>query len=115
MKRPIIKDKDIEDYVLFLEDQLDNFKAESTRVESYLGLKKIVDDINKALKGATINLTKISDKDDKYMERVLKFADKVDEYNDKLDAMEKKINPDKLEDAKKNYGNVLEEALGEKE
>lgn len=111
MERPPIKDKEASKYVDYLEQCLKNYTSEKTIALSYLALKNFVDENNKILSTTKLNKSAISDKDDKYIERMLKFAKEVKEYNENLEQMEKKIKPHVMEDAKKISSSVYEDAL----
>lgn len=95
-----------------LERELEAFSLDTVLIKSYLALRGFVEDASDVLKETKVSAAKFNDKDDKMIERALKFADKLDEYNDKLEKMKKKIIPELLEaEEKKQAGSILEKAL----
>lgn len=113
MERPIIKDSKVSAYVDELERQLSNFKSEKPIVKSYLTLKRYIEENNKMVDNIDFELSKLSDKDDKTIDRAIKYIDEIMSYNDKLQKMEKMVNPVVLEAETQEAGGILEQALKE--
>jgi len=116
MDRPIIKDKKVNTYVLELERQLANFKAEETIVRLYLGVKRQLDDMARLLledievknpdtgelmKVKFMDFTTLSSKDDKFIDRYLKILDKFKDYMKDLKEVEALINPETISKVEK--------------
>ena len=117
MDRPTIKEKKANEYVDFLEAQLSNFKADTTNVRLYLGVKKQVDNMALLLNQDAVevpapteddpervktvsimSMETLSSKDDKFMDRFTKIMDKFLEYSENLNIAAEKINPEVLSD-----------------
>ena len=134
MERPTIKDKNVDKYVSYLEDQLANFKTDTTNVRLYLGVKKQVDNMALLLNQdkvevpaptveepdrvrtvSIMSMETLSSKDDKFMDRFTKIMDKFLEYSDNLSKAAEKINPKILSDlekqAKKESGSIYERVI----
>jgi len=131
MERPEIKDKKILEYVEDLERQLDNFKPDRTRVNSYLGLKNVVDQLNMINKNVILvleeenedNMTPEQKKtalrerrlQQEYIKKTFETVGEIEKYNDMLDRMEKKINPDMLQKEVQKGAGAFEKVIKERE
>ena len=111
----------LEQKVIRLEKELEAYKAETTYVQSYLSVKKVIDDINASIKGVdlvwAVKIGKAkdgeedtSDEDAVKIERVVKIVENIGNLNDILEKLEKKISPEKLSEIKES-GSTLEKAL----
>jgi len=108
-------------YIESLEEKIKCYESKKTIVNSYFGLKKIVDDLNGVMKDgieltpnsgvkvAVISSESLSSKDDKMIDRLFNFIKNLEDYNKQLEGMEKRILPQIKEDVA--YGSDLEEAL----
>lgn len=94
-----------------LERELKAYRSETTIAQSYIALKQYIDENNKLL--ATIKITKINiqDKDDKLVERSAKFSSEVLNYIKRLSELEKMVTIEVINEEKKTFGSILEEAL----
>lgn len=113
MKKPDIKDELIKKYVDKLEKDLKAYRSSKTIAKSYLALKNYIEINTELLITLNLNKQNLKDKDDKSIDRIQKFAKEVGEYNNALIEMEKKIAPEDIEDAKKEYGGEYEAMLDE--
>lgn len=100
MRKPAIIDGKVKKYVEYLEDKLSEFSSTSVEVDSYLALRNFVYQGNKLLSELSFDGTELKDKDDKAIERGLKFADKVLDYNQSLSELYEKVGEKKVEEAK---------------
>ncbi len=96
MKRPSIKDAKTKEYVEYLEDKLKKFSASTTKVKSYIALKNFIDQNSEALGKVAINSDTISDKEDRLVDRAMKFFKELKDYNSNLDAMREMISPEDI-------------------
>lgn len=103
--------KELINRITELELELEYYRSEKTAARSYLALKRFVDENNRVLMDLNLNATKISDKDDKYVERMLKFAKELKDYVSDLEAMEKKIKPETMEKVKQESSSIYEDAM----
>ena len=129
MNRPTTKDKKADEYIDFLEAQLQNFNADTTNVRLYLGVKKNIDDMaallakgeievpdprdaDKTIKVPIMSIEALSSKDDKFFDRFTKIMDKFLEYSDNLSKAAERINPVILtaaeKEANKETGSIYE-------
>jgi cell division septum initiation protein DivIVA len=101
----------LEQKVERLEKELKAFRSETTIAQSYIALKQYVDENNKLL--STIKITKINvqDKDDKLVERSAKFSSEILNYIKRLAELEKMVTIEVINEEKKTFGSILEEAL----
>lgn len=81
------------EYIASLEEQLARFKANTTIVNYYKGIKKQIDDISRLLQEITISAETLQSKDDKFFDRYFRFMEKSDVIADNLFKLESKINP----------------------
>lgn len=100
MNKPSITDSKVKKYVDHLEKKLEAFTKGNVEVESYLALANFVKQGNKIMESANFDANNLSDKDDKALERAIKFADKVLEYNQSLSELYEKIGTEKIEKEK---------------
>lgn len=131
MKKPPIKDKAVEKYVNYLEQQLSNFKSETTLAKLYLGQKKQLDDLAELLlkdehlmikedgvtevKVKLMSTEALQDKDDKFYDRTKDLLKDSLKYAENLEGLESKVNPEILDKVKKEeFGGDLEEAISTK-
>lgn len=87
MKRPTTSDKKVIKYLDYLEGKLEEFSSFSTKVKSYEALRNFIDQGNSLLRGCNFHGEELNDKEDKAVERGLKFADKMLIYNSNLDEL----------------------------
>ena len=113
MNRPSITDPKAKKYVKYLENKLKEFEIGSTEVESYLALKNFISQGNTLLTKLNFSGDELSDKDDKAVERGLKFADKLLDYNQSLQELYEKIGIERIEEAKdkKKVASAYEAAM----
>lgn len=106
-----MKKETLEEKVERLEKELEAYRSDKTIAQSYIALKQYIDENNKLL--ATIKITKINiqDKDDKLVERSAKFSSEVLNYIKRLAELEKMTTIELIEEEKKTFGSILEEAL----
>lgn len=114
MKRPKINNQKVNDYIDYLERKLELFSNNSTRVKSFKALTKFVEENNKVIEGVVLSKEQVSDKDDKFIDRVMKFTDKLPDYIEALDKMAEKIDDEaKAEEEKKQQAaSDYEELMG---
>lgn len=112
--------KEWEDYISHLEEKINSYESKKTMVNSYLGLKKVVDDLNDIMINGiqmpmsekvvpVISPDSLSSKDDKIIDRLFNFIKCLDDYNKQLQEMEKRILPQLKEE--EEFGSDLEEVL----
>ena len=89
MKRPKIIDSKTNKYVDYLEGKLKDFNLDSQKVKTYLSLKNFVEQSSKLLMNFKVedNEDNLSDKDDKALDRGLKFGKEIDDLQSLLDKM----------------------------
>lgn len=100
MNKPSITDTKVKKYVEYLERKLEAFTDGGTDVDSYLALQNFIKQGNKIMLSADFDAENLSDKDDKAVERGIKFADKVLEYNENLKELEEKIGAERIKAVK---------------
>jgi hypothetical protein len=99
MKRPKKGvDPKIEKYIDYLEDKLKGFDLGGIEAESYLSLKNFISQGNNLLKKIKFDGSELGDKDDKQIERGLKFADKMLDHNAALRDLYEKVGGKKIEE-----------------
>jgi len=93
MKLEDIKDVRVRKYVKKLEAKLEEFSLRTAKVNSYLSLKNFIEQGNKLLNSYKVSeeATELSDKDDKALERGLKFSEKLSSLQELLDKMYSQI------------------------
>lgn len=112
--------KEWQDYISHLEEKIKSYESKKTMVNSYFGLKKVVDDLNNIMiKGIQMPMSErvvpvispdsLSSKDDKIIDRLFNFIKCLDDYNKQLQEMEKRILPQLKEE--EEYGGDFEEML----
>lgn len=117
MERPSKLTGEQGEYIQFLEKKLEVFNSKTTKVESYLTVKKIVDDTNKLVRnGVSINHSETGEflkkvdiiseeslmsKDEKTFDRLSKFLDKIEEYNGMLDRFNEQLDPEDIKSVEK--------------
>ena len=113
MNKPSITDPKVKKYVEYLERKLEALNSEDAEVDSYLALKNFIKQGNKIMRNANFDGDELSDKEDKALERGLKFADKVLEYNDDLKELEEKTGKEKIkkEEGKKESASAYEAVM----
>jgi hypothetical protein len=112
MKRPVIKEAKAADYADYLEALIREFSSETTKVQSYKALKSFVESNCKLLKNMDLSDADMASKDDKKIERALKFANELLVYNDTLDKLFEKVAPImSSERGEKEAASISEEAL----
>lgn len=111
-------------YIEHLETIISKYESKKTIVNSYFGLKKVVDDINHVMingidmplevggskKVDIISYDSLSNKDDKIMDRLFKFIDAIPKYNASLKSMEEAFAPE-IKSEEKDFGGILEKVL----
>lgn len=99
MKRPKKgTDPKIEKYIDYLEDKLKGFDIGGIEAESYLSLRNFISQGNTLLKKIKFDGSELGDKDDKQIERGLKFADKMMDHNAALRDMFDKVGASKIKE-----------------
>lgn len=92
MKKPkVIKDRECEQYIDYLEKQLYFFKSDQVITDSYLALKKFISENNKVISKAVLTHEEMSDKDEKFVDRAMKYTDKLNDYVKSLIELEDRI------------------------
>ncbi len=110
MKLEDIKDARIRKHVRSLEVRLEEFESGSTKVDAYLSLKNFIEQGSKLLKDFKIEGDELSDKNDKTLDRGLKFGEKLNDLITLLNSLESQIGelPDKGE---RKAGSAYEKAF----
>ena len=115
MKRPVVTDKKTLKYIEHIEGKLSEFSSLTTKVKSYEALRNFIDQGNRLLRGCNFDGDELNDKEDKAVERGLKFADKMLVYNSNLDELYEMIGSPKdiekdlnAKEAGSNYEEMLE-------
>lgn len=116
MKRPDISslDKRQKEYVEYLEKKCEMLNNDTALVDSYLALKNFVIENNKVIKVTKLSEESLKGKDEKYVDRVMKYTDKLGDYIDTLYNFEMKIDEKciPVNDKKEKQGaSVYEQAL----
>jgi len=93
MKRPFIKQRDVQEYVHYLEGRLEKFEANTTINKFYKGVKKQVDNISELFNHIEVTEVDLKDKDDKFFDRYFKYLEKADAISEGLIKMEQKVAP----------------------
>jgi len=92
MKRPkIIKDRECEQYVDYLEKLLYNYRSDQVVTNSYIALKNFIYENNKVISKAVLTEETMNDKDEKFIDRATKYTDKLSDYVKSLLELEDKI------------------------
>ncbi len=87
---PIIKDKNALAYIEFLETQL-HIYTDSSYVQTYITIKKIVDSINSQIQKIVININ--SEDSEKQLKKITGAASQLEDYVKTLDSLRAKMNP----------------------
>jgi hypothetical protein len=125
MKRPkSIKDRNVEEYVEYLEERLSRYKSGNTIAKFYLGIKKQLDDAGDTFLNSTVvdeggnitpfkllDTTALTDKDDKVFERFFKFIKESKAITENLLWLENQITPESLKEVKEEISGELEEVI----
>ena len=113
MKLEDIKDVKVRKYVKGLQSKLEEFESKSVKVHSYLALKNFISQGNKLLAGYRVSNSadELSDKDDKALERGLKFAEKLESQQSLLDKMYNDIGELISEKGERVAGSAYEKAI----
>ena len=113
MKRPKIIDSKTNKYVDYLEGKLKDFNLDSQKVKTYLSLKNFVEQSSKLLMNFKVedNEDNLSDKDDKALDRGLKFGKEIDDLQSLLDKMYAEIGELPEEKGKQEAAGSYEEAM----
>ncbi|MGV8130704.1 MAG: hypothetical protein ACP5N7_01215 [Candidatus Pacearchaeota archaeon] len=106
-----MKKETLEEKVERLEKELKAYRSETTIAQSYLALKRYVDENNILLGTIEITVNKMTDKDDKLFERSNKYSNEIISHIKHLRELEKMVTVELIEQEKKEYGSILEEAL----
>ena len=94
MERPKIKNKEVNEYIDYLESRLVAFNANTSFVKTYMALKKQNDSLAETYRKAEISADSLEDKNDKIFDRFMKYLDKVGALTDTLERLEQKIAPE---------------------
>lgn len=117
MNRPTIKDAKAKLYVEYLENKLSNFSSSTTKVKSYIALKNFIEKNSEALGKVDINSDTISDKEDRLIDRAMKFFKELDAYIANLEKMAEMISPEEIKKTEskllKSSGVSVEEMIKE--
>ena len=117
MNRPTIKDAKAKLYIEYLEKKLSNFSSSTTKVKSYIALKNFIEKNSEALSKVDINSATISDKEDKLIDRAMKFFKELDSYITNLEKMGGMISPEEIKKTEskllKSSGVSVEEIIRE--
>lgn len=111
-------------YIEHLETLLSRYESKKTIVNSYFGLKKVVEDLNNIMINGidvplelggvkrvdVVSYDSLSSKDDKIMDRLFKFIDAIPKYNASLKSMEETFAPE-IKSEEKDFGTALERML----
>ena len=113
MKLEDIKDIKVRKYVKSLQSKLEEFDARSVKVDSYLALKNFISQGNKLLAGYKVSdsADELSDKEDKALERGLKFSEKLESQQALLDKMFNEIGELLEEKGERKAGSAYEKAF----
>lgn len=117
MNRPAIKDAKAKLYVEYLENKLSNFSSSTTKVKAYIALKNFIEKNSEALGKVDINSDTISDKEDRLIDRAMKFFKELDAYIANLEKMAEMISPEEIKKTEskllKSSGVSVEEMIKE--
>ena len=94
-----------------LKKELALYDSKTTEVNSYLALRRYIDENNKLLMKLDIVSINKKDRDDKLAERAMKYSLEVADYLKSLKELKKDLSDTVILEAEKTYGNMLEEAL----
>lgn len=129
MERPENLKGEAAKYANYLEEKLKAYTSKKTKVQSYLALKKILDDLNKLIfEGIEVNNPEtknvenvelisemaLINSSDKSFDRIFKFIEKIGVLNSELVKMEKEISPEEIKSEEtflKNTGVSVEERV----
>tara|TARA_R110000765_G_scaffold206318_5_gene311269 strand:- start:866 stop:1225 length:360 start_codon:yes stop_codon:yes gene_type:complete len=113
MKRPKIIDSKASRYADYLEGKLKDFTLESQKVKTYLSLKNFVEQSSKLLMNFKVSDKEdnLSDKDDKALDRGLKFGKEIDDLQTLLDKMYAEIGELPEEKGKQEAAGAYEESM----
>jgi ribonuclease HI len=91
MEKPaLIKDKNALAYIEFLEAKL-RIYTDSSYVQTYITIKKIVDSINNQIQKVDINID--ADDSEKVLKKITNAATQLEDYVQTLDSLRGKMNP----------------------
>ena len=111
MKRPSIKQRDVQQYVHYLEDRLKKFEADTTVNKFYKGVKKQVDNISVLFNSIEVTEVDLKDKDDKFFDRYFKYLEKADSISEGLIKMQNRVAPTNEDEIQIREGAVVEEFI----
>mgnify|MGYP001282652091 FL=1 len=113
MKLEDIKDVKVRRYVRGLQLKLEEFEANTTKVKSFLALKNFITQNNKLLTNYRVSdsADELSDKEDKALERGLKFSEKLDYLQTLLDKMYGEIGEIPEEQGKQKAASAYEQVM----
>jgi hypothetical protein len=119
-------------YIRHLESILLKYQSKTTNVNTYFGIKTIVDDLNfimingieipkeiidedgnkkiENVRVPVISSDSLSSKEDKILDRLFKFIGESGKYNAQLKEMEEEFAPE-IKKVDENYGSELEEVI----
>ena len=117
MKRPKINDVRATKYIDYLEAKLEGFSNKSDqKVNSYKSLLNFITQGNKLLASYKVSddATELADKDDKALERGIKFSEKLDSLQALLDKLYNEIGELPDEKGKAKAASAYEEVMRNK-
>jgi hypothetical protein len=115
MKLEDIKDVKVRKYVKSLQTKLQEFELGSTKVDSYLALRNFIKQGNKLLSDyKVVSAEELSDKEDKALERGLKFGEKLESLQSLLDKYYAEIGELPEEKGKQQAGSAYEAVMRER-
>lgn len=116
MKRPKITDVRANKYIDYLEAKLEGFSDKgSQKVNSYKSLLNFITQGNKLLASYKVSddASELADKDDKALERGIKFSEKLESLQTLLDKLYHEIGELPEEKGKAKAGSAYEQAMRE--
>lgn len=98
-----------------LRKELEAYRSNKTVAQSYLALKRYIDESNKLLVSIEMTKMNMKDKDDKLSERANKYSSDILNHIKRLQELEKMATIELIEKEQKEFGSILEEAMNAKE
>jgi|TARA_R110001583_G_scaffold67531_8_gene193136 hypothetical protein len=115
MKLEDIKDVKVRKYVKGLQSKIEEFDLGSTKVDSYLALRNFIKQGNRLLADyRVVSAEELSDKEDKALERGLKFGEKLESLQSLLDKYYGEIGELPEEKGRQQAGSTYEAVMRER-
>jgi len=94
-----------------LRAEIDALRSNKTVAQSYLALKKYIDENNRLMVSMNMTTLNMKDKDDKLAERANKYSTDILNHIKRLQELERMATIELIQEEEKTYGGSLEEAL----